>query len=175
MINLITVKEPKIKFFDFRAFQINGQMPSHDKIIFHMVFGAYYITTRNCQLWLVYFKAYERKELENSLSKTSIDSIETEYSEVTLNNDLSAVNPGKFHFMSYRMSLVSLKIGCLVIEWDIWISKVSWSETLLEIKREKMTLPEYDPNLFGQSWTELSFIFLDSGNKREKKILRIGW
>ena len=41
-----------------------------------------------------WFKAYERKELENSLSKTSIDSIETEYSKVTLNNDLNAVNRG---------------------------------------------------------------------------------
>ena len=36
-----TEKEPKMKFFDFGAFQINGQMPSHDKIIFHMLFGAF--------------------------------------------------------------------------------------------------------------------------------------
>ena len=30
----------------FGAFQINGQMPSHDKIIFHMLFGAFHITPR---------------------------------------------------------------------------------------------------------------------------------
>ena len=40
----------------------------------------------NCDL----FKSYERKELEKSLSKTSIDSIETKYSEVTLNNEPSS-------------------------------------------------------------------------------------
>ena len=75
----------------------------------------YFSTKRYNRLLIIancdFLKVYERKELENSLSKTSIDSIETEYSEVTLNNDLNpAVNPGKFHFMPSRMSLFSLKI-----------------------------------------------------------------
>ena len=46
VINFKTEKEPKIKFFDFGAFQINGQMESHDNIIFHMLFGAFHITPR---------------------------------------------------------------------------------------------------------------------------------
>ena len=46
MINLITEKEPKINFFDFGVFQINGQMPLHDKIIFQMLFEAFHITPR---------------------------------------------------------------------------------------------------------------------------------
>ena len=46
VINFKTEKKPKIKFFDFGAFQINGQMESHDKIIFHMLFGAFHITPR---------------------------------------------------------------------------------------------------------------------------------
>ena len=46
VINFRTEKEPKMKFFDFGAFQINGQMPSHDEIIFHMRFGAFHITPR---------------------------------------------------------------------------------------------------------------------------------
>ena len=35
-----------MKFFDFRAFQRIGQIPSHDEIIFHMFFGAFHITPR---------------------------------------------------------------------------------------------------------------------------------
>ena len=34
-----------MKFFDFGAFQIIMQMLSHDKIIFHMVFGAFHISS----------------------------------------------------------------------------------------------------------------------------------
>ena len=46
MINFKTEKEPKIKFIDFGAFQNFKQMLSHDKIIFHMLFGAFHITSR---------------------------------------------------------------------------------------------------------------------------------
>ena len=35
-----------MKFFDFWAFQNFKQMLSHDKIIFHMLFGAFHITLR---------------------------------------------------------------------------------------------------------------------------------
>ena len=46
VINFKTENEPKMKFFDFGAFQINEQMPSHDKIIFHMLFRTFHITPR---------------------------------------------------------------------------------------------------------------------------------
>ena len=46
VINFKTEKEPKMIFFDFGAFQINMQMPSHDKMIFQMLFGAFHITSR---------------------------------------------------------------------------------------------------------------------------------
>ena len=35
-----------MKFFDFLAFQNFKRMLSHDKIIFHMLFGAFHITPR---------------------------------------------------------------------------------------------------------------------------------
>ena len=35
-----------MRFFDFGAFQKIMQMLSHDKIIFHMIFGAFHITPR---------------------------------------------------------------------------------------------------------------------------------
>ena len=47
VINFITQKEPKMKFFDFGTCEmphLNGKMPSHDKIIFRMFFGAFHIT-----------------------------------------------------------------------------------------------------------------------------------
>ena len=48
VINFITEKEPKMKFFDFGAFQNEMQMLSHHKIIFQMVFWAFHITSRTC-------------------------------------------------------------------------------------------------------------------------------
>ena len=39
VINFKAEKEPKMKFFDCGAFQNKMQMPSHDKIIFHMFLG----------------------------------------------------------------------------------------------------------------------------------------
>ena len=41
MINFETENEPKMKFFDFGAFQKIEKMLSHDKILFHMLFGAF--------------------------------------------------------------------------------------------------------------------------------------
>ena len=41
VINFKTGKEPKMKFFDFWAFQNFKRMLSHDKIIFHMLFGHF--------------------------------------------------------------------------------------------------------------------------------------
>ena len=35
----------KMKFFDFGAFQKNEKMLSHDKILFHMIFGAFHDTS----------------------------------------------------------------------------------------------------------------------------------
>ena len=50
VINFEREKEPKMKFFDFWAFQNFKQMLSHDKIIFHMLFGAFHITPRKYYL-----------------------------------------------------------------------------------------------------------------------------
>ena len=46
MINFKTEKEPKMILFDFGAFQKNMQMLSHDKIIAHMLFGVFHMTSR---------------------------------------------------------------------------------------------------------------------------------
>ena len=46
MINFKTEKEPKLKFFDFWAFRKKWQKLSHDKIIFHILFGAFHSTPR---------------------------------------------------------------------------------------------------------------------------------
>ena len=39
--------EPKMKVFDFGAFQIKMHMASREKYIFHMLFGEFHITPRN--------------------------------------------------------------------------------------------------------------------------------
>ena len=39
-----------MELFDFGAFQNFMQMLSHDKIIFHMLFGAFHVTSRKYQL-----------------------------------------------------------------------------------------------------------------------------
>jgi len=41
VINFNTEKKPNIKFFDFEAFQKILEMLSREKIIFHMLFGAF--------------------------------------------------------------------------------------------------------------------------------------
>ena len=46
VINFKTEKEPKMKLFDFWAFQNFMKMLSHDKIIFHMLYGTFQITSR---------------------------------------------------------------------------------------------------------------------------------
>ena len=46
MIYFKTEKEAKMKFFDFGAVQKIMQMLSHDKIIVHMLFGAFHDTHR---------------------------------------------------------------------------------------------------------------------------------
>ena len=46
VINFKTERELKMKFFDFGAFQIKMQMPSHDKIVLQMLFGAFHFTSR---------------------------------------------------------------------------------------------------------------------------------
>ena len=42
MINFLTEKEPKMKFFDFEAFQKIRKILSREKYIFHMLFGAFH-------------------------------------------------------------------------------------------------------------------------------------
>ena len=44
MINLKTEKKPKLKLFDFEAFQKIMKILSHDKILFHMLFRAFHDT-----------------------------------------------------------------------------------------------------------------------------------
>ena len=46
VINFKIEKEPKMKFFDFRAFRKKWQKLSHDKIIFHMLSRAFQNTPR---------------------------------------------------------------------------------------------------------------------------------
>jgi len=46
VITLKTEKEPKMKFFDFGAFQKIMKMLSREKYIFHMLFGASHGTPR---------------------------------------------------------------------------------------------------------------------------------
>ena len=41
VINFQTKKEPKMKFFDFGAFQKQLHIPSREKYIFHMLSGAF--------------------------------------------------------------------------------------------------------------------------------------
>ena len=54
-----------MKFFDFWAFQKIEKMLSHDKILFHMLFGAFHDTpcTPNDENLMMQFKDYlaERK------------------------------------------------------------------------------------------------------------------
>ena len=42
VIKYKTEKEPKMKFFDFGAFQKIIKMLSHDKNLFHILFGAFH-------------------------------------------------------------------------------------------------------------------------------------
>ena len=46
VINFLTEKEPKMKFFDFGAFQKIRKILSREKYIFHMLFGASHGTPR---------------------------------------------------------------------------------------------------------------------------------
>ena len=50
VINFKTENEPKLKFFDFWAFGKKCQKLSHDKIIFHMLFGAFHNTPRTYEI-----------------------------------------------------------------------------------------------------------------------------
>ena len=56
-----------MKFFDFWAFQNFKKMASHDKIIFHMLFGAFQVTPRTTSPFLSHF-------LNCTLSKSSVSS-----------------------------------------------------------------------------------------------------
>ena len=49
-MNFKTEKKPKMKLFDFGAFQNFKQILSHDKIIFHMFFGAFQVTPRTSKV-----------------------------------------------------------------------------------------------------------------------------
>ena len=44
MVNFKTENEPKMKVFDFGAFRKIEKMLSHDKILFHILFGAFHDT-----------------------------------------------------------------------------------------------------------------------------------
>ena len=54
-------KEPKLQLFDFEAFPIKNLIPSHDKIIFYMLFVAFQNTSR---IW--YILSYQSILLLNS-------------------------------------------------------------------------------------------------------------
>ena len=45
VINFKIEKEPKMKYYDFEAFPKIVEMLSRDKIIFHVLFGAFYGTS----------------------------------------------------------------------------------------------------------------------------------
>ena len=46
VINFKTENEPKMKLYDFWAFQKQMHMPSREKYIFHMRFGTFHNTSR---------------------------------------------------------------------------------------------------------------------------------
>ena len=58
-----------MKFFDFGAFQINEQMPSHDKNIFHIRFEAFHITPRMLHVQL------NKKSLLNKIECGTRDTV----------------------------------------------------------------------------------------------------
>ena len=75
MINFKTGNEPKMKLFDFGAFQNFKQMLSHDKIIFHMLFGAFQVTPRisvTCQSVYISSEQFRAAYNEHWLSILSV-------------------------------------------------------------------------------------------------------
>ena len=72
MITFQTEKEPKIQLFDFRAFQIKMQMPSHEKILLQILFEAFPITSRSTiQRHKTHFKNSFKANATNSNDKSS--------------------------------------------------------------------------------------------------------
>ena len=63
MINFKPEKEPKMKLFDFETFQKIMQMLSHDKIIFHVLFGAIHDTPVYRKIGIFYKKWPENDAL----------------------------------------------------------------------------------------------------------------
>ena len=62
--------QPKIKFFDFGAFQKIDKMLSHDKIFFHMLFGAFHVMKfswnfhdTSCRSWISGMDATSSRKL----------------------------------------------------------------------------------------------------------------
>ena len=53
VINFKTENEPKMKFFNFGAFQKIAKMPSHDKVLFHMLFGAFHDTSCTTTIYML--------------------------------------------------------------------------------------------------------------------------
>ena len=68
VINFQRENQPKIKLFDFGAFQIKMHMASREKYIFHMLFGAFYITPRILVISGSLFQAVEKRILELKLN-----------------------------------------------------------------------------------------------------------
>ena len=58
MINFKTENEPKIKLFDFGAFQKQMHMQSREKYIFHMLLGAFHNTSR---IWLIFISFFQHR------------------------------------------------------------------------------------------------------------------
>ena len=70
MINFKTENEPKMKSFDFGAFQKIKKMVSREKIIFHMLFGASHGTPRISKSRK---KANSELKANHSLSRVTFD------------------------------------------------------------------------------------------------------
>ena len=47
LLILKTENEPKMNIFDFGAFRKKMHIPSHDKFLFHILFGAFHVTPRS--------------------------------------------------------------------------------------------------------------------------------
>ena len=69
MINFLTEKEPKMKLFDFGAFQKIRKILSREKYIFHILFGASHGTPRSENSFLCLLKGPKTSFISDDSSK----------------------------------------------------------------------------------------------------------
>ena len=128
MINFTTEKEPKIKLFDFGAFQIIMQMLSHYKIIFHVLFGAFHITSRifhcnnkNLPLFFVIKRLFWYRSEKNSVLLDQFFQIRSAFWTLATNNFVNCTRrePRMRPSMSYG-PISSYDLIMSVRLWGTW-------------------------------------------------------